>query len=233
MRYILIFLLFPLFCQGQIFTSYTSAAYDPCEGQTSIDWDEADGSGPYDIIAIGSQCWFKRNLNVGTRINANTNQTNNSTREKYCYSDLESNCDVYGGLYQWDEAVAYENSDFWEGAQGLCPSGWHIPTETEVETLVTYVGYDGGKLKETGTTHWCIPNIGATNSTGFTMLPSGYFISQTGEYAGLTSLGEFWTSTYYYVIDRMRSFKLDTKSTTVGYGSPFLSWGLAIRCIKN
>jgi len=62
--------------------------------------DSRDGK-TYNTVQIGDQCWFKENLNVGTRINGVQEQTDNSVIEKYCYADLESNCDIYGGLYQW------------------------------------------------------------------------------------------------------------------------------------
>ena len=61
----------------------------------------------YNTVLIGNQCWMQQNLNYGTRINGNTGQSNNSVPEKYCYSDLVSNCNVYGGLYQWGEMVQY------------------------------------------------------------------------------------------------------------------------------
>ena len=76
---------------------------DPCNGETSILY----GGQTYSIVSIGTQCWMAENLNVGTRIDDPANQTNNSTLEKYCYDNLESNCDVYGGLYQWNEMMQY------------------------------------------------------------------------------------------------------------------------------
>jgi hypothetical protein len=77
--------------------------YDPCDGISSILY-----SGQiYNTVAIGYQCWLKENLNIGTRINGSQNQTDNGIIEKYCYDDNESNCDEYGGLYQWDEMMQY------------------------------------------------------------------------------------------------------------------------------
>ncbi|MDK2899267.1 MAG: hypothetical protein PWQ10_454, partial [Patescibacteria group bacterium] len=77
-----------------------------------------------DWLTIGNQTWSKTNLNIGTMITGATNQTNNSIIEKYCYNNTESNCTTYGALYQWDEAMQYTNT---EGAQGICPTGSHIP----------------------------------------------------------------------------------------------------------
>jgi len=82
------------------------------------------GGETYQTILIGSQCWFQENLNVGTRINGSSNQTDNGEIEKYCYNNLDANCVTYGGLYQWDEAMQYVTT---AGTQGICPDGWHIP----------------------------------------------------------------------------------------------------------
>jgi uncharacterized protein (TIGR02145 family) len=127
----------------------------------------------YNTVLIGEQCWMKENLNVGTRINGSQEQMDNGIIEKYCHGDLESNCDAYGGLYQWNEMMQYITS---EGAQGICPDGWHIPTDAEWTMLTDYLGGEsvaGGKMKEAGLTHWASPNTGATNESGFTALPGG------------------------------------------------------------
>ena len=162
----------------------------------------------YNTILIGTQCWFAKNLNVGTRINNSVNQTNNSTIEKYCYSDDNANCTIYGGLYQWNELMNYTTSSNANpsGRQGICPTGWHVPSDAEwcqMETLLdatlicddeSWRGTDaGGKLKEAGTAHWASPNTGATNSSGFTALPGGQRSNGGGLY-GITNSGWFWSS---------------------------------------
>lgn len=129
----------------------------------------------YHGVKINSRCWLKENLNVGKRINGSqTQNAGNDTIEKYCYDDLESNCDIYGGLYQWDEMMKASTTP---GSQGICPTGWHLPTDEEYAAMANFLGGDtlaGGKMKETGTIHWLSPNNGATNSSGFTALPGGY-----------------------------------------------------------
>jgi uncharacterized protein (TIGR02145 family) len=133
-------------------------------------------------------------LNVGTRINGSQDQSNNSKIEKYCYDNSESNCSVYGGLYQWDETMQYVTS---EGGRGICPEGWHIPSDAEWDVLVNYLGGSGvagGKMKEAVDTHWITPNTGATNSSGFTGLPGGYRNSSSGSFYGLGGSGYFWSS---------------------------------------
>ena len=74
-------------------------------------------SNTYTTVLIGTQRWFAQNLNVGTRINGSLSQTNNGTIEKYCYNDLEANCNTHGGLYQWDEAMQYLTTGAKESAQ--------------------------------------------------------------------------------------------------------------------
>ncbi len=159
----------------------------------------------FSTVKIGSQCWMAENLNVGTRINGSQDQTNNNTIEKYCYNDSTTNCDTYGGLYQWDEMMQYVTT---AGAKGICPNGWHLPTDNEWKTMEMYLGMsqaqadatgwrgtdEGGKLKETGTTHWHSPNTGATNSSGFTGLPGGYR-GNDGSFYDLGTLGGWWSST--------------------------------------
>ena len=102
--------------------------------------DSRDGK-RYRWVKIGKQVWMAENLNIGTMINVYRTQTNNGTIEKYCYGDNTSNCDTYGGLYQWDEAMQYVTT---AGTQGICPSGWHIPTDAEWMTLEEYLGMCSG-----------------------------------------------------------------------------------------
>ena len=154
--------------------------------------DSRDGKS-YNTVLIGTQCWFAQNLNIGTTVPGSANQTNNGIIEKYCYNDDENNCTTYGGLYQWDEAMQYSTT---EGVQGICPTGWHLPTDVEWTTLSTFLGGEaiaGGKIKEAGYAHWLSPNTGATNSSGFTSLPGGYRDS-SGTFSGLSSGAFFWTS---------------------------------------
>jgi len=112
---------------------------------------DADGN-TYSTVTIGDQLWMGENLNVGARIAAAGSQTDNSTVEKYCYSDSDVNCTSDGGLYQWDEAMSYATT---EGAQGICMTGWHIPTDAEWYTLEN--GFDSGTCSATRTTLGCNP----------------------------------------------------------------------------
>ena len=92
----------------------------------------------YQIVSIGAQCWFAENLNYGVLKNASASLTDNCVNEKYCINNVAANCDVYGGFYQWDELMRYDPAV--EGHQGLCPPGWHVPSELEWITLFNVYG---------------------------------------------------------------------------------------------
>ena len=191
--------------------------------------DARDGKS-YNTVLIGAQCWMAQNLNIGTRINGSQVQTNNQVIEKYCFGDLESNCDIYGGLYQWDEAMQYVTT---AGVQGICPAGWHLPTDAEWTTLTTFLGGEsvaGGKMKETGTTHWSSPNTGATNTSGFTALPGGNRGSN-GSFYGLTYYAYFWSSSESSSSNAWYRI-LYYNSETVGQGYT-KSPGFSGRCLKD
>ena len=89
----------------------------------------------YPTVLLGTQCWMRNNLDFGSFISGTSPQQDNCKTEKYCYNDEVSNCTVYGGLYQWDELMQYQAAP---SSQGICPPGWHIPTQSEWMTLFTF-----------------------------------------------------------------------------------------------
>lgn len=102
---------------------------------------------------------------------------------------------IYGKLYNY-----YAITD----PRGIAPAGWHVPNRTERDNLTNCAGgfegslgfYAGGNLKEAGTVHWLSPNLEGRDSTGFTALPGGRRILG-GSFAGINSVGSFWTTTNY------------------------------------
>jgi uncharacterized protein (TIGR02145 family) len=153
----------------------------------------------YKIVKIGQQWWMQENLNVGTRIDGSQNTSDNGTMEKYCYDNKDSLCNIYGGLYQWNEMMDYQESDDENPGKkrGICPVGWHLPSDPEWIELFTFLGGQGvagGKLKETGIIHWNSPNTGATNSSGFTALPAGNR-QIIGSFGNIAQYGYWWSST--------------------------------------
>jgi uncharacterized protein (TIGR02145 family) len=195
----------------------------------------------YNTVLIGTQCWFAQNLNIGTKIPGCSNQTNNGVIEKFCYNDDDdANCAIYGGIYQWNEAMQYTTTP---GVQGICPPGWHVPTNDEWTTLTTYLGggsVAGGRMKSTGTLEngtglWSAPNAGATNSSGFTAFPGGARGYEGCSYFGLAGFASFWSSTqndfdpntyafyrFLYFNNESLSRNYDDKAT-----------GFPVRCIKD
>jgi uncharacterized protein (TIGR02145 family) len=121
------------------------------------------------------------------------------------------------------------------GIQGVCPTGWHLPSDDEWTILTDYLGgtdVAGGALKETDTIHWRSPNIGATNESGFTALPSGYRVFGTFYYIG--EYGVWWSTTEYEEypgVCRGRYLGYDVYSTSVsGTGNQA---GMSVRCLKD
>jgi uncharacterized protein (TIGR02145 family) len=148
-------------------------------------------------ITIGTQTWSGCNLNVDTYQNGDIIPEVQDpviwaslTTGAWChYNNDPANEAIYGKLYNW-----YAVND----SRGLAPSGWHVPSDDEFTTLANYLGgatYAGGKMKEEGLCHWNSPNTGATNESGFTGLPGGARIYNTGGFSYLNNLGFFWTST--------------------------------------
>jgi uncharacterized protein (TIGR02145 family) len=215
-------------CFGDVNGSYTppDCTGIPCPGTPSFEY----GGQTYNTVQIGTQCWMKENLNIGTMINGTSNQTDNSTIEKYCYNNDPANCAVYGGLYQWDEIMNYSTEN---GSQGICPIGWHIPNDTEFTTLTNLFGGfgAGGALKETGINHWSVPNEGATNESGFTALGAG-FREGTGGFNTILIYTHFWTSTEGNNNDAwIKALRYDNQYVYSGVNGK--EAGLSVRCVKD
>ena len=152
-----------------------------------------------DTVTIGTQVWMKKNLDVDHYRNGDSipqvkdsAQWVNLTTGAWCYyNNSDSLGAIYGKLYNW-----YAVND----PRGLTPAGWHVPSDSEWTVLSNFYGGDslsGGKLKESDTTHWYLPNNGATNESGFTALPGGYRY-YGGFYFNVRNYGYWWSSTESY-----------------------------------
>ena len=216
----------------------------------------------YPSIQVGTQCWLGKNLNVGSMTNANNQQSNNGSFEKYCYNNLPENCDTFGGLYQWAEAVNYANGTtdttlpspaFSGNVQGICPTGWHLPTKEEWCKMMVYLdptlscnffgsGQNGtdivGKLKSK--TLWNLPNVGATDTVHFSAIPGGMYVKSFNAFTGKGSFAKFWLS--YSSVHSGYShsaWTLDPFYNSSEYfgGNPFSngtkSDGQSIRCVHD
>ncbi|MCK5148364.1 fibrobacter succinogenes major paralogous domain-containing protein [bacterium] len=181
-------------------------AYLPLFSQDQTGTMEGNDGKVYKTIKIGSQWWMAENLKEtkyqdGSTIHNVTNNTTWAARSSgaYCaYKNDENIAQIYGYLYNW-YAV--------NGSGDIAPKGWRVPTDADWKVLEMYLGMEkteaiingnrgtdeGGKLKETGTIHWASPNIGATNKSGFSVLPSGLRDDASGTFWHLGSNAYFWT----------------------------------------
>jgi len=177
--------------------------------------DSRDGT-YYNTVEINGQCWMAENINIGTMIQGTTNPSDNGIIEKYCYSDNPGLCDTYGALYHWSEVMQY---NYTEGTQGLCPEGWHVPTNAEWTTLVNSTGGPnsaGAHLVQGG-------------DSGFEALMAGYREPQLSGYpfAFIGSKTYFWTSNNgvdRYIINNDPHVYTETTNSAFGF---------SIRCIKD
>lgn len=152
----------------------------------------------YRTVQIGTQCWMAENLKVTRYQNGDTipNITDSFTwiiaNGAYCnYNNDTDLAESYGRLYNW-----YAVAD----TRDIAPVGWHVPTDSDWEILISHLGGSslaGGKMKETGTTHWSTTNNGASNESGFAGLPGG-LRNKNGDFSGIASRAFFWSSTEYF-----------------------------------
>ncbi|MEA3479728.1 MAG: FISUMP domain-containing protein [Bacteroidota bacterium] len=214
----------------------------PCPGIPTVNYEGQ----VYNTIQIFSQCWLKENMNAGTMIPGNQNMEDNEIIEKYCYDDDPANCEIYGGLYQWDEMMDYKTA---MGARGICPEGWHVPTDEEWKVLEGAVdsyygigdsewddawedrGVNAGKnLKSI--TGWHV-NTGS-DLFGFTALPGGDR-GTDGLFYVLEACCCLWTSTEYKNNDAWawgRSIHYSNGSVYRSYNNP-KGYGFSIRCLRD
>jgi uncharacterized protein (TIGR02145 family) len=213
---------------------------DPTSGTFT---DDRDGN-VYNWIKIGNQVWMSENLKYLPDL---TIPTIGSLTDPHFYVYDYSGNDVnaaqgtanyitYGVLYNWAAAMneAESSTNNPSEVQGVCPTGWHLPSDAEWTELTDYLGganVAGGKLKETGTTHWNSPNNGATNEVGFTALPGGYrFID--GYFKFMGNEGYWWSTTQSNsTAAHTRLIQFDNGAAwNIAFGKDI---GFSVRCVRD
>lgn len=183
----------------------------------------------YHTITLGNQVWMKENLTTGKYRNGdpiNTDWTQIpyvGTASDYAHNIVYDS--AYGKLYNF---YAVEN------ARGICPVGFHVPSDTEWIALRTFLGgasVAGGKMKETGTQYWQTPNTGADNSSGFSARPSGNVAN--AQFMGINVAGGWWSRTYNPASGYWIGFGVSYNSAAMTSGESIKSYGLAIRCVGD
>ncbi len=184
-------------------------------------------------IQIGSQIWMCKNLDVDHYRNGDPipevkdkNEWANLKTGAWCYyyNDPAMGA-IYGKLYNW-----YAVND----TRGLAPDGWHVASDAEWTTLTSYLGGEnvaGGKLKETGISHWQTPNTGATNESGFSALPGGWRDRGSGSFYGVGG-GSWWSATEdssAYAWSRyLNSHDADLYRYDLN-----MDYGFSVRCVRD
>jgi uncharacterized protein (TIGR02145 family) len=224
-------------------------AFSPCGAPIS----DIDGN-IYNTVLIGAQCWTKENLRVRKYNNGRSipfDATGGSGGSSSTWNNLTigahtiyandstttpSNRTKYGYLYNWYAAKGIYTTGTIVSTDTLniCPSGWHVPTDTEWTTLTTELGGEsvaGGKMKSIGTAYWSSQSAGTDNSSGFSALPGGYRIKD-GSFNNLRNSAAFWRATEVDANNAWSS-RLEHNSNNVSKNSYEKQYGASIRCLKD
>ena len=183
----------------------------------------------YKTVLIGNKCWMAENLNVGQAVNLSSGQTDNGIIEKFYYNNNDQFGPTYGGLYTWSEVMNYTTV---KGSQGICPTGWHIPTDQEWQEMEMAIGMSFSEA-EKGNTWRGIDQgtkLGPGGSSGYNALYSGRAVPGLG-FTAMGSYEYIWTSNESS--DNAWRRCLESSSTQVGRYDTFpKSYGMSVRCIK-
>jgi|GEM_PF-631705 len=200
--------------------------------------DSRDGQ-TYETVLIGEQCWMAENLNIGTRIDGVSDQSNDGTIEKYCYNNDPANCETYGGLYQWDEMMQYNTT---ESVQGICPDGWVLPTDEEWKMMEGAVdsqyGYPDPEWDGTGyrgtdvaTNLKSATGWNGNDSFGFSALPGGNR-NNMGDFTNENAIGYWWSSSQTSASNAYGRYIYNTNAKV--FRNSFIKpYGWSVRCIKS
>ncbi|SHK27575.1 major paralogous domain-containing protein [Fibrobacter sp. UWH5] len=200
--------------------------------------DERTGRSYYYITITGRDTSYKansvtvmaENLNIGEMVRGRTNQEDDSKIERYCYDNDTTNCDKYGGLYQWAEMMALPSRCNTESCadliqknhQGICPEGWRLLTYNDMYTIVHADGNEDG-IKGVRS----VP-FGGFNTTGYSLVGAGYLFNQ--------SFRNVNTGTYWYYpeelnIETVRSSFSASTSTILEFDNVLKTQGFSVRCV--
>lgn len=194
------------------------------------------GGETYPTVEIGDQCWLGKNLNI----TPSSADNSNCSGTKYCYNNSSSNCTTYGGLYIWYDAMcgASSSSSDPSGVQGLCPDGWHLPSDDELTDLENNLtcgdGGDEGSALAGNASLWTDGALESDDDfgcSGFNLLPAGN-LDTRGRYRSLGSGASLWSSTdsdAVYAWFRRVYYNY----TTIILGSHEKYYGFSVRCLRD
>ncbi len=218
---------------------------DPEPSNTFVD--ERDGN-IYRYVTIGDQVWMAENLRYLPFVTDSLEILDTPAYyvSGYGGTDVEDakkhpNYKKYGVLYNWFAVMDGANSSDANpsGVQGVCPDGWHVPSDLEFLELTAALGVSfhqaGGKLKETGTEYWKAPNSGATNEFGFGARGGGLHTRVIGKFIDLKEIGYWWTTTQeelFFPNSSYVRFMWYDKPSMIKQNYDKL-YGFSLRCLKD
>jgi uncharacterized protein (TIGR02145 family) len=191
-------------------------------------WTDTTDGKVYLTLQLGDQVWMVDNINRGEMIPGTQKQTDNGKIEKYCYDDNPVLCEKYGGLYQWAEAMQYSTT---ESSGGICPPGWHIPSDNEWKILELFLGMsrqdaDDILWRMTGPGKGIHPG----KDTGFEALMGGNrFLN--GSFNHIGNSGYFWTSTKSADNHAWRR-GVSNQEQGIYRSENHMEFGFSVRCLK-
>jgi uncharacterized protein (TIGR02145 family) len=184
--------------EGESFPGNSWAMYFSCfqpAWQCGLPYIDTRDGQEYNTVQIGNQCWMAENLNIGTRIDVTEESSDNGIIEKYCYDDSEVNCDLLGGFYQWPEMMEYVSIA--NNHQGICPEGWHLPSDDEWKILEGTVD----SFFDVGDPEWDREGHGGTDAGHNLMSVEGWETGHSGlNLYGFNALATGFR-TYYQTYD--------------------------------
>ncbi len=211
---------------------------DNCEYGTLTD--NRDGQ-TYKTVKIGDQIWMAENLNY-----AYLQPTASLDSSSFCYNDSAEYCAKYGRLYTW--AAAMDSVGTWSTngkgcgngktclptypVRGVCPEGWHLPTQEEFETLINAVGGQSKAGKMLRFTSGWNSNGNGTDAYGFSALSVGWRY-EYGSYYGNGEEVDFWSSTEYNNISAIYRYLHYDDENLLGENFGSKRDGFSVRCLKD
>jgi uncharacterized protein (TIGR02145 family) len=215
-------------------TTATTTTTEPPQWACGDSFIDDRNSKEYSTLAIGTQCWMGENLDYDDGCSSET--WVNATDVGWCGYYADGPYTNEGLLYQWSAAMVGSTQ---EGAQGICPDGWHVPTNAEWETLISYVGDEEEASKLAGGYDlWNDGDLRQSSyfgNSGLDVLPAGLRDGDDGTYQYRGGQTGLWTSTEREWAGCCQSWTQFWRSTLAGLTNLNFDWWFAngLRCIKN
>ena len=185
----------------------------------------------YSSVRIGCDCWMSENLQV-TKYSDGRDINNVMTYVSETQPDATENANRYGYLYDWNAAMDAENGvtvDANGNVQGVCPTGWHLPTpEAFMNIAGSNTSTNMSDLRYND--YWL--DGGGNNSTGFSLLPGGYYNDNTLRYENILGNAYLW-SVNTTNVNEPKVFWADCHCYMWQVNDATTNTGCSVRCIKD